>query len=222
MHPNQQNETTIAINTGLLPYIYSAPNLCDNLTNNDGDIIIANSNSTHAERAKWGQMRWDEWYDRSLKKLITAAACDLICILLSVGCFERWMSLCYWCCYWRPPQSTARKSNLQLPQQPSPGNRHPATTRRLLMAGSNVLRYAPGSSGCHPQRDLHVQRRHCNPWSIYSAHLVCFTILQIGNTRAVNKLATEEISTNKLGYLKRYPSSFLKPRFTFTLPCVEA
>ena len=39
---NQKKRTT-AINTGLLAYTFT--NLGDNLTNNDGDILIANSNS---------------------------------------------------------------------------------------------------------------------------------------------------------------------------------
>jgi len=38
------NKKTIAINTKLLAYIFTE--LGDNMTNNDGDILIANSNLT--------------------------------------------------------------------------------------------------------------------------------------------------------------------------------
>ena len=43
MHQNQIKKT-IMINTGLLAYIFTK--LDDNLTNNDGDMLIENSNST--------------------------------------------------------------------------------------------------------------------------------------------------------------------------------
>jgi len=44
---NQQSNT---VNTGLLAYKFTK--LGDNLTDNDEDILIANSNSKHAEWAK--------------------------------------------------------------------------------------------------------------------------------------------------------------------------
>jgi len=43
MHPKSKTKT-IAINTGLLAYTFTKRG--DNLTNNDGDILTANSNST--------------------------------------------------------------------------------------------------------------------------------------------------------------------------------
>jgi len=42
MHP--KSKKTIAINTGLLAYAFTK--LGDNLTNNNGDILTENSNST--------------------------------------------------------------------------------------------------------------------------------------------------------------------------------